>query len=888
MVVIFIVEDDFYYASSLQLQLEQMGHQVAGTTDTGEAALPAVLSIRPEVILMDINLAGEMDGIETADEILAQFMVPIIFLTALGSVDLLKRVEKLRVYGYLLKPSLEWQIRSSIELALTSFAAEQKLRRNLDYQQALARCSTVLLQPVTSETEQEQVLNAVCGYLLAGTQTTRVAVLRKATDGQGKLASDVCQVGFTPRLALDKTLIPTLFASPEYTRQLSQGQDLGGLGREMFPEIINSTETISIHSFPLHLQSDWWGVLLFLDDRHDRYWADEEVLLLRTAAEMVGNTLYRWQTETELQRSRDQLEVRVHHRTVALRQSNLALQMLSQCNWAISQVQNEIDLLNEVCRIAVEVGGYRMAWIGYAQQNEQKSVEPLTSAGFERGFLEKVNITWADRPRGRGPTGSAIRSGRPQVENDVEHAEAFSPWRTVALKRRYRAAIALPLFLHGRPIGALNIYAVETNAFGFQEIELLTDLAENLSYGIQSIRNRVERARVETENQELLESLDRRLAARSQELATLFELATLSGGEQSLVDRLTPLISRVMETNYCQRTSFHLLNNDRSILELFLERELSPEACAALATIPVSDPLQDWLATLNAPVVTRDLVPYLFLPSQLRQQDFETIIICQIRRQNQPQGLLCFYRTIPDDFTLDEISFLVAVTEQINVIIENHNMKQRIADIAVTSERQRLARDLHDLVAQSLYGLTLLARSGLEAAAEGDYGQLSETLTNLESSAFQALREMRLLLFELRPLALQQEGLVKALQLRLATVEQRTGCQVNFDLDENLWFDPELQADLYMIAIEALNNILKHAQATEIKVRLANEGTDLVLEIQDDGCGFDLDTVVYGFGLQTMPERVAKIGGQYFLDATPGAGTRIRVQRKTDDKKWTH
>jgi len=888
---VFIVEDDFYYSGNLQLLLDNMGHEVAGVVETGEAAVREILATRPDIVLMDINLAGEMDGIEAAEQILAELMVPIIFLTALGSVDLLRRVEKLRVYGYLLKPSQEWQIHSSIELALASFAAEEKLRRNLDYQQALARSSTVLLRAATTPGDKEQILNAVCSYLLEGSQATRVAVYQIISDPanpiHGKLVSDVCQTGCESNVDLMTKLCLALLANPQYGHQLAQGQDLGGLGRELLPDANLTAETSSLHTFPLHLQTEWWGILLFVDDQRDRHWDDEEILLLRTGAEMLGNTLYRWQTETELQHSRDQLETRVHQRTAALQQANLALQMLSQCNWVISQVQNETDLLNEVCQIAVDVGGYRMAWIGYAQQDKQKTVEPLANAGFERGFLKKVNITWADIPRGRGPTGSAIRSGRPQVENDIGHAETFSPWRTEALKRRYRATIALPLFLRGRAVGALNIYAAETEAFGFTEIELLTDLAENLSYGIQSIRNRVERERVEIENQELLASLDRRLAARSRELATLFELATLSAGDQSLVDRLSPLISRVMETQYCQRISLHLLNDDRSILELFQERDLPPVAGAELVTIPVDDDFSAWLNTVNAPVVGRDLGAYPFLPSQLRNQEFETIIICQIRRQNQPQGILSFYRTVPADFSLDEISFLVAVTEQINVIIENHNMKQNITDVAVTAERQRLARDLHDLVAQSLYGLTLLSRSGREAANEGDLTQLGETLLNLETSALQALREMRLLLFELRPLALQQEGLVKALRLRLETVEQRAGCQVICEMDNDLRLAPELQSDLYMIAIEALNNVLKHAQATQVRVRLEMEADTLVLEIADNGRGLDPETVVKGFGLQTMPERVAKLGGRYALESSPGEGTCLRVELDMDETKWS-
>lgn len=603
----------------------------------------------------------------------------------------------------------------------------------------------------------------------------------------------------------------------------------------------------------------------------------EELNLLRTAAEMLGHTVGRWRAESDLLSTRDNLEMRVQQRTAALNQTNLALQMLNECNWAISQAQNEDTLLREVCRIAVETGGYRMAWIGYARLHEPKLVHPKASAGHVQGYLETLKIVWDD-PHNRDVTGTTIRSGKPQVIRNIERASEFSIRRSAALKRGYRSAIALPLFLRGRVIGALNIYSQSVNAFGSQEIELLTDLAENLSYGIQAIRDRLGRERTEAENRQLLESLDRRLAARTQELATLFELATLAGGEQSLIDRFSPVISRVMETGYCQVVSLHLLNEDRDMLNLFVHRALSAETAAKLHNIPLTEALKAWLNVENAPIVDRELAKYEFLPPQLASQAFNSFILCQIRRHEQPQGMIVFYRTVGEFFTLDEISFLVAVGEQINFIIENHHMKQHITDVAITAERQRLSRDLHDSVAQSLYGLTLLSRSGREAAAEGDLDQLEETLTTLESSAFQALKEMRLLLFELRPMALQQEGLVKALNLRLEMVERRAGVKVVCELDDDLRFFPEVQSDLYMIATEALNNVLKHALANQVCLTLQAHNGNLEMEIVDNGCGFDTTQVVYGLGLQNMTERAEKLGAHFELVSAPGEGTRIFVQ----------
>ena len=154
------------------------------------------------------------------------------------------------------------------------------------------------------------------------------------------------------------------------------------------------------------------------------------------------------------------------------------------------------QLLNEVCRIIVEVGGYRMAWVGYAEDDANKSVRPVAQTGFDAGYVEKLNLTWADKARGRGPTGTAIRTGKPAICRDTQKDPDFTIWREEAQKYHYRSILALPL--RGVvPFGALTIYAAEPKAFDDEEINLLLGLANDLAYGIMALRGRAEQGRVE-------------------------------------------------------------------------------------------------------------------------------------------------------------------------------------------------------------------------------------------------------------------------------------------------------------------------------------------------------------------------------------------------------
>jgi PAS domain S-box-containing protein len=173
-----------------------------------------------------------------------------------------------------------------------------------------------------------------------------------------------------------------------------------------------------------------------------------------------------------------------------LRRFNRALRTLSDCDLAVVRAASEPDLLKKICSILVEQGGYRMAWVGYAEQDEDKTIRPAAYAGAEEGYLSSAKITWADEERGRGPTGTAIRTGRAQVVRNILVDANFAPWRKDAAKHGYASTVALPLRVEGQPLGVLRVYAEAPDAFDDEEMNLLRGLARDLAYGIQALRTR--------------------------------------------------------------------------------------------------------------------------------------------------------------------------------------------------------------------------------------------------------------------------------------------------------------------------------------------------------------------------------------------------------------
>jgi PAS domain S-box-containing protein len=182
-----------------------------------------------------------------------------------------------------------------------------------------------------------------------------------------------------------------------------------------------------------------------------------------------------------------------------LNQLNRALLAISNCNQALLRATNEMELLNDVCHTVMEIGGYRMAWVGYAENDLLKSVRPVAIAGIEDGYLDTFGITWADNEPGRGPTGTAIRTGKPSVSHNILKDHKFKLWRSEALKRGYSSNLSLPLKKGEQVFGALTIYSTSPDAFDAEETTLLTSLADNLAYGITILQNRKAKGMVEEE-----------------------------------------------------------------------------------------------------------------------------------------------------------------------------------------------------------------------------------------------------------------------------------------------------------------------------------------------------------------------------------------------------
>jgi signal transduction histidine kinase len=375
--------------------------------------------------------------------------------------------------------------------------------------------------------------------------------------------------------------------------------------------------------------------------------------------------------------------------------------------------------------------------------------------------------------------------------------------------------------------------------------------------------------------------LERKVADRSKELATLNAIAAEVSQSLDLKEILDNALDEVLEVMDMERGQAFRLDRERNGLVLMAQRGFPPEALPGATCLPLEATLAGQAVREGQPVL-RDLI--LDPPGDLRDLDGNPrprlVISVPLIAQGQTVGAINLSTQVRRTTTAEELSLLAAIGHQIGVAVENARLFEQAQELAVVQERNRLAGDLHDSVTQALYGVTLCAEAAARELDRGGVETAADYLGAIHGTTLEALREMRVLIFELRPPTLKRNGLAGALQARLEAVEERLGVETVLEVEEEGSLPAEVEAGLYRVGQEALNNALKHAQAKHVKVWLRQTEGAVELEIVDDGIGFDVVEVQGqgGFGLRGMEERVARLGGTLVVQSRPGCGTTVRAK----------
>jgi PAS domain S-box-containing protein len=491
---------------------------------------------------------------------------------------------------------------------------------------------------------------------------------------------------------------------------------------------------------------------------------------------------------------------------------------------------------------------------------------------------------------GTSQAGSTLASLQPVM---IEDRRTDPRFQNSEVLQRHGILSGLSVLIPGtdRPFGTLAAHGKVARRFTTDDVHFLQGVANVLAAAMQRSQSE---ARLREREALDRATLEQRVAERTRELEALLEVShtvasTLEFGW--LVRVILDQLSNVVEY-----TGAFVLTLEADSLRVVDYRGpvATEQLVGTLFPLEHAVVYQEVLRRGQAPVIVSDLrdgssFSQAILTSPIAPLDparasSRSLLAVPLRIKDRMIGLLRLDHAEPHAYGARHAAMALAFANQAAVALENARLYARAQAVAALEERQRLARDLHDSVTQSLYGVTMYAEAAARMLATGDNATAGNYLREVRATSQAALQEMRLLIFELRPPELAQGGLVGALDARLAAVERRvTGLDVTFEADPDVRLSEAVEEALYRVAQEALNNAIKHAHPSLLSVRLSSGEGRVAMEIADNGVGFDLDQATRrgGFGLRGMEERAARIGARALVHSAPGAGTTVRIEVPT-------
>jgi signal transduction histidine kinase/sensor domain CHASE-containing protein len=555
----------------------------------------------------------------------------------------------------------------------------------------------------------------------------------------------------------------------------------------------------------------------------------------------------------ELEAERRLLEQRVADRTRELSALYEVTAVASETLDLTSTLERSLDQVLSVMR--VEAGAIHLL---------EPTAETLRLATW-RGLAPRVVAETDSLTPGRGLAGWVLKHSEPLVVPDT----ATDPRAAgLCLARDGQAYAGAPLRASGRALGVLSVMGEVGRPFEVEEVALLASIADEIGVAV--------------ENAQLYEAE----RAQRQQADTLLQVASVVGSTLDLNEVLVRILDQLRRVVAYDSASVQLLAE--AGLQLIAARGFAHRQ-AGDGTSLLPEELPHYQVVVKGRPLNLVDAPALY--PAFREPPFNHIhswLGVPLQVQERIIGMIAMNRQEPGGFNPVEVRLATALADQAALALENARLYGQAEQLAVMEERSRLARELHDSVTQSLYSLTLFAEAGRRAAEAGQKQRELGYLVRLGQVSHQALKEMRLLVYELRPATLETEGLVAALQQRLDAVEKRAGVEARLLVEAMVELPLLVEEGLYRIAQEALNNILKHAAATAVTVRLKAGREWAELEVIDNGRAFDPANLSNGagLGLNSMRERAERLGGLLTIYSQPGEGTRVQAKVPTR-RSWS-
>lgn len=475
------------------------------------------------------------------------------------------------------------------------------------------------------------------------------------------------------------------------------------------------------------------------------------------------------------------------------------------------------------------------------------------------GFEQAGQFIGYRVPLGHSLAGQSIRTRQPIMIGDVQeddariYAEAIRPFGNIG------CYLTVPLIYGERSLGVIAVADQCRAVFGGDSLRVLSMLAPSAVIGIEN-------ARLYQEQQE------RRLEAESrhQMAESLRVMLAIVNSNRSLSEVLEYIVNQVSSRLLdCQATAIFTLQPKDKNLRIQAAHGLSADLAEARS-------LPGYAAACEAVETGQPIIVTSPGADQTRC-GYHAWIAVPLIVKGEPYGAIGMYYREPHDFSKEEINLALMFSDEVALAIENARLRYQAEQAAVIAERNRLARELHDAVSQTLFSANLIAEV-LPRLWERDQPEARQRLTELSQLTRGAQAEMRTLLFELRPAVFEEAWLGDLLKHLTQAISVRSQIQIQLTVEGKHKLPAEVQIALYRITQEALSNVIKHSNASRAEVYLNTRPDRVELSISDDGCGFDPARVASEhFGLSIMRERAAGINAVLEVLSQPGCQTLVRV-----------
>jgi PAS domain S-box-containing protein len=576
----------------------------------------------------------------------------------------------------------------------------------------------------------------------------------------------------------------------------------------------------------------------------------------------------RKRTQAELEQAYQGLELRVTERT----------RELAVLNALAAVVSRSLDLgqiMDSALQKTMEAAGVEA---GAAFRLEEQARILVLMA--QRGLSERFMAHAARLPLEVAMAGKRLDLEQPVVWSVGEYPEG--ELKSLILGEGLKLVIGVPVTAKGRMLGALALGTRSPRPLAPEESSLLLAIGRQIGLAAENARLfELERAKHE-------EAERRRTVAEG-----LREILAVLNSNRPLQETLDCIITQTCRVTGSDAASLLQRESPDSPFTIQSACGLDAEYVSAIRFSAGKGGAGRALAA-RGPVMVTDAAAFVSRLAEepdpqfteekkalerMLRHGFSALLSVPLVIKDEDYGGITLYYRRAREFSQEEIQVAMSVAGQAALAIENARLRSQAEQAATYAERSRLARELHDSVTQSLYSITLYSEAVARMLAAGAGSEAVEHLRELRATAQEALREMRLLIFQLSPPALDKGGLAGALQVRLDAVEARGGLSVDLRVEGSERLEPFVRQELYQIAQEALNNTLKHARAQAVQVLLDFRESGTLLEISDNGSGFDTAEATGGggVGLRGMRERAQAIGATLHVESSPGKGTKVSV-----------